>query len=164
MAMTGVLEGKTSAGPNEVASRGGEPPDAAWTTPRTTPNSRALALSQIPAGAVGLAGLVGRVHVDGGVGDLGEVQRQRLHRLGVADAAVAGDAVVADQRVLQFDLQIRLELVLVGLAEVDLDLLALAPQGKAEQPRRGAVQILGHDDLAHRRCRGFAVDADPSGV
>src|SRR5262249_30978739 len=45
------------------------------------------------------------------------------------------------------------------LAEVDLDLLALAPQRRLEQPRRGAVQHLGDDDLADRRRRRLAVAA-----
>src|SRR5262252_8755383 len=113
--------------------------------------STALALAQVPHGAVRLPGRVGLVHADGVVLDLREVEAQAFHRTSMAIAAAARLAVAGDQRVLELELKVGLELVFVRLAEVDLHLLSLAIQRSPEQVRAGGVEILRDDDLTDRR-------------
>ena len=88
-----------------------------------------------------------------GAHDLREVERERLLR----PVAAAARRVAADHRVVQDVGEVDVEVALVGLAEVDGDVLALALERLIEELDGRDVGRLGDDDLADGGGGGLTV-------
>src|SRR5690606_33291467 len=96
-------------------------PRRVWAGPARSDH---LGEADVVADARGVGPGVVLVHLGEGIDELREVDRDALRR----PVAARADGVAAHHRALELVLRIDLELVLVGLAEVDLDLLAFAMQ------------------------------------